>query len=102
MTMASFLRGHPQQSSGSEWADNVLRQAQRAPAPLVYPESHWMPRTPDYAMPGRVYDPADIMRTQQALRQWPPVQDEMGEQFVPQPPTFADTGFAGFLRNQGR
>lgn len=55
----------PQQqpASGSAWADRVVPQAQQVPLPLIYPESQWMPRQPDYETPaGRVYDPVDIMR----------------------------------------
>lgn len=74
----------PVPSSGSEWADRTLQQAQQVPAPLIYPESPWRPRIPDYeGALGRVYDPMDIMRTQQALRDYPPVQTESGDQLSP-------------------
>ena len=52
-----------QPASGSAWADRVVPRAQQVPPPLIYPESPWMPRKPDYETPtGRVYDPIDVMR----------------------------------------
>lgn len=77
----------PAPSSGSLWADNAQRQAQQVPMPNVYPESPWMPRLPQFDMPGRVYDPGDVMQAREMLRTQPLMQmEQTGEQHLPVAP----------------
>jgi hypothetical protein len=74
MNLAGFLRNAGRlPSTGSEWADSAIPQPQ--------------------AGHGRMLDPNAFLTMQQ-----PPQAPRMQSN----PMTFSDTGFAGFLRNQGR